>query len=207
MGGGGIDATIVPAHNRAKAAALRRNLLHLAWRIVQATTWRGMRFAVTMETKIISQHKQRIKFTTLLSVFMVGIVFLTIVAGVGTVFYMYVNGRPITWFEGLATIAVGLFLGGLNGICFARFIRRMLPVRKVVLFEDDRIEIVTWRDKTFTAKLPDNIKHIAVIGNDFSVTVQIENRCFIVDGEQFSDKDGINQYFRHFVERCQAKSD
>ena len=156
---------------------------------------------------MISQYKQRIRPSTIAAVIFVGVVFLAVLTLVGSVVYMYVNGQTITWFEGLATLAVGLFLGGLNGICFARFIRRMLSVRKVLLFEGDRIEIVTWRDKTFTAKLPDNIKHILVNGTDFSVTFQIENRYFVVDSEQFSDKDGINKFFRDFVERCQTKSD
>jgi hypothetical protein len=158
-----------------------------------------------MENKLLSEHKRKLKFPTLAAVIFIGVASLGAVAMAGAVFFLYLNGQTITWFEGLSTIGVGLLLGGFNAICIARFMRRMLPVRKVLLFENDQIEIVSWRDKKITAKLPDNIKHIAVIGADFSVTFKIEKRYFVVSSEDFSDKDGINTYFRNFVERCSVK--
>ena len=142
---------------------------------------------------------------TIIPAVLIGMLFPVYVAGAGIGLYPSFTGQRMTWFERVFLVGVGSVFGVLTGIFIARFVRRMLSVRKVLLFENDRIEIVTWRDKTFTAKLPDNIKHIAVIGSDFSVTFQIENRYFIVDSEQFSDKDGINEFFRHFVERCQIQ--
>jgi hypothetical protein len=153
----------------------------------------------------ISEHKRKLKFTTIAAAIFVGVVCLAAMALAGAVFYLYLNGQAMTWFQGIATIGVFGLLGGLNGICIARFIRRMLSIKRVLLCEDDQIEIVTWRDKIFTAKLPDHIKRILVIGTDFSVTFKIENRYFVVSSEDFSDKDGLNEFFRRFVERCQTQ--
>ncbi len=135
-----------------------------------------------------------------------GVVFLAVAAMVGAATYFYATGKGITLSQWLVVMALGLFLGGGNGICFIRFFRRMLSVREIRLFENDTIEIVTWRGKKFMARLPENIKHVLVIGSNFSVTFQIEDRWFVVDSEQLSDRDRINDFFRRFMERCPAKT-
>jgi len=82
--------------------------------------------------------------------------------------------------------------------------RRMLSVRRVLLFEDDRIGVVTWRGKIFTAKLPDNIEYVVRTGTDLTVALQIENRHFLVDSEQFLEKDRINEFLLPYY-HTQAK--
>jgi hypothetical protein len=158
-----------------------------------------------MENKPISEHKQKLRFSTIIPVLVVCLMLLTFVSGIGCAFYMYVSGQKITWSDGIIVICGGGIIAIVCGIVVARYLRRMLSVRKVLLFEDDRIGIVTWRNKIITAKLPDNIKHILVIGTDFSVTFKVENRHFVVSSEEFFNKDGINEFFRRFVERCQTQ--
>ena len=154
---------------------------------------------------MISQHKQQIKFSTSAVVVLVGVVFLAVAAMLGAATYCFATGKGITLSQWLAAMALGLFLGGGNGICFVRFFRRMLSVREVRLFENDTIEIVTWRGRKFMARLPENIKHLLVIGTNYSVTIQVEDRWFVIDSEQFSDRERINDFFRRFVERDSTK--
>ena len=160
---------------------------------------------IAMETKIISQHKQQIRFSTVAAVVFMGVVFLAVVAMVGATTYFFAIGEEITLSQWLVAMALGLFLGGGNGICFVRVFRRMFSVREIQLFENDTIEIVTWRGKKFMARLPENIKHMLVIGTNYSVTFQVEDRHFVVSSEEFCNKDGINEFFRRFVERCRAQ--
>lgn len=154
---------------------------------------------------VVSQHKQQIRFSTLGVVVFIGLAFLASVLMVGAATYFFATGQSFTLFQWVVTMAVGLVLGGFNGIFLVRFFRRMFSVKEVRLFENDTIEIVTWRDRQFTARLPENIKGIVVIGNNFSVTFQVEDRWFIVDSEQLSDRDSINDFFRRFVERCPTR--
>jgi hypothetical protein len=169
----------------------------------KSKSWKDFKVDM-MENKPLSEHIQKLRFSTVIPVLVVCLMLLTFISGIGCAFYMYVNGQKITWSDGILVICGGGIIAIVCGIAIARYLRRMLSVRKVLLFENDRIEIVTWRNKIFTAKLPDNIKHILVSGANFSVTFKIENRYFIVDSEQFFDKDGINEFFRRFVERCQT---
>jgi hypothetical protein len=137
---------------------------------------------------------------------MVVMVCLASLAGIGGAFYMYITGQIITWFDVVILICGGS-ISVIGWIMIGRFIRRMLPVRRVLLFEDDGIGVVTWRNKLLTAKLPDNIKHMLTIGTDFTVTLQIENRYFVVSSEEFSDKDGINEFWRRFLGRYQTQAE
>jgi hypothetical protein len=157
------------------------------------------------EARMISQHKQQIRFSTVAAVVFMGVVSLAVVAMVGATTYFFAIGKEITLSQWLVAMALGLFLGGGTGICFVRVFRRMFSVREIRLFENDTIEIVTWRGKIFMARLPENIKHMLVIGTNYSVTFQVEDRWFVVDSEQFSDRERINDFFRRFVERCSTK--
>lgn len=154
-----------------------------------------------MNATMISEHERRIQFSTLGAVVFVGAAFLGFVFMVGAATYFFATGQAFTLSQWLVTMAVGLILGGVNGICFVRFFRRMVSVREVRLFENDTIEIVTWRGRTFMARMPENIKDIMVIGNDFSVTFEVEGRWFVVSSEELSERDCINDFFHRFVER------
>jgi hypothetical protein len=158
------------------------------------------------ETSMISQHSQQIRFSTVAAVVFVGVVFLAVLFMFGVATYFFATGQEITLSQWLIALALELFLGGASGICFVRFFRRMLSVREIRLFEDNSIEIVTRRGRKFTARLPENIKHMPVIGTNFSVTLQIGDRWFVVDSEQLSDRDLINDFFRRFMERCPTKT-
>ena len=140
----------------------------------------------------------------MMAVLVVGLLFSIYVAFIGMYFYMSITGKSMTWLDALL-IPVGVFFAGFTGIMIVRFIRRMLSVRRVLLFENDRIGVVTWRDELLTAKLPDQVKHMLIIGTDLTVTLQIESRYFVVDSDQFSDKDGLNDFLRRFLERYRAR--
>ena len=138
---------------------------------------------------------------------MLNLITLTCVAGIGSAFNMYRTGQitgRITWWDGVVTICGGGGLALVCGFVVARFMRRMLSVRRVLLFEDDRIGVVTWRGKIFTAKLPDNIEYVVRTGTDLTVALQIENRHFLVDSEQFLEKDRINEFLLPYY-HTQAK--
>jgi len=152
---------------------------------------------------MISEHTRKARLAIIGPMFLFCLMFLTGPVGVGDLVYLFGTGQKITGWDAAIVIIGGCLMSFLGGIFIARFIRRMLPVRKVLLYADDSIGVVSWRSKIFTAKLPDNIKHISVIGTDFSVTLQIGKRFFVVSSDEFSDKEGINQFWRRFVERCQ----
>ncbi|MGA2243236.1 MAG: hypothetical protein ABSH11_14520 [Verrucomicrobiota bacterium] len=160
-----------------------------------------------MENKPLSEHKWKLKFTTIIPVILISLLLLTFIAGIGTAFYLYRTGQKITWSDGIIVFCGGAIIAVFCGIMVARYLRRMLSVRRVLLFEDDRIGVVTWRGKLFVAKLPDNIEHMLIIGTDLTVTLKIENRHFIVSSEEFSDKDGINEYLRRFLQRYQTQAE
>jgi hypothetical protein len=160
----------------------------------------------TMEAKLISEHNRKMRFKTIIPLIMVGMLCLTSLAGIGGAFYMYVTGQIITWFDVVILICFES-ISVIFWIMIARFIRRMFSVRRVLLFEDDGIGVVTWRNKLLTAKLPDNIKHMLIIGNDLTVTLQVENRYFVVSSEEFSNKDGINEFLRRILQRYQTQAE
>lgn len=159
-----------------------------------------------MQSKITSEHTRIIRFKTIIPIIVISILFATCLLGVGAVFYMYAIGHKVKSSDAIFIICAGCLFAFLLGFMLARFIRRMLSVRKIILFEDDKIGVLTLRNNLYTAKLPDNIKHMLTIGTDFTVTLQIKSRYFVVDSEQFSDKDSINEFWRRFVDRYKAKN-
>lgn len=148
-----------------------------------------------------SEHRARLHFQTIISILVIVLLFLTSLAGIVSVVYARLTGRGLAGSDFLLALTGGVIIATFCSFALTRYVSRMLPIKKVLLFEDDRVEIVTRRNKTFVAKLPDSIKHMQVIGTDITVTLQIGGRHFVVDSERFSDKQVVNQFWRRFLER------
>lgn len=155
---------------------------------------------------IISQHNRLMSYKTIIPIVIISLLLVTCLIGVGFVVYMLVAGHAMKLSDAIFIIAGGCLVGIFLGIMVQRFCRRLLSVRKVLLFEDDRIAVVSWRKRMFVAKLPENIIHMLFIGSELTVTLRIEGRVFIVDSDQFSNKEQINTFLQRFLDRYRVDS-
>jgi len=157
-----------------------------------------------MKTELTSEHNRKEKVTTILSIIVVGVLSLIGFTGAGSAFYMRRTGQ-VSWWHALIIGCAGIGFGLLFGAMVFKFIFRMLPVRRVLLFKGGELGIVTWRGKIFVAKLPDNIKYLVKTGNNLTAALYADNHYFVIDSEQYSDNDRITEFLRPYYPYSRKK--
>lgn len=159
--------------------------------------------AVLMTNRTQSEHKRNVRLTTWIVVVMFGSLLAVGVIGAGGAFYMSIIGQ-MTWWEGALLFGLGSAISCGYGFPVFRFIRRVLVAKAVRLLDGGRLEIITARDKSFIASLPEQVKHIVVDEDGLSVTLHVENRQFVVDSSEFTDKDRIKDFLRDALEKANS---
>jgi len=147
-----------------------------------------------------SEHKRNTPLATLMVVLAFGALLVVGVTGIVAALSMSSSGA-LKWWKSALIIGLGSVISGVFAFLLARFVRRILSVKTIRLCEGGTIEITTIKGKKFSARLPQDVKHVVVAEDGLSVTLNIRKRYFIVDSSEFTDGNRIREFLNDFLKK------
>ena len=156
--------------------------------------------ALSATNMVPSEHKRNTPLATLLVVMVFGLLLAVGVTGVIAALSISFSGA-LKWWESALIVGSGSANSGVFAFLLARFVRRILSIRIIRLCEGGTIEITTVKGKKFSARLPEDVKHVVVAEDGLSVTLNIAKRYFIVDSSEFTDGNRVKEFLNDFLKK------
>ena len=157
-------------------------------------------YALSVTSMVPSEHKRKTPLATMMVVLVFGFLLAVGVTGIIAALSMSFSGA-LKWWKSALIVGSGSVISGVFAFLLARVFRRILSVKTIRLCEGGTIEISTIKGKKFSARLPEDVKHIVVAEDGLSVTLKIEKRYFIVDSSEFTDGSRIQEFVNDFLKK------
>jgi hypothetical protein len=141
----------------------------------------------------MSEHKGQRRITTVIVVFLFGLLTAIGAGGTGVSVLLWATGQlgrwPAVLLLGMSSLSAGAF-----GFLLFRFMRRMFSVRCVRLLDEKRMEIISWGQRSFVVALPEDIEHVIVDDTDLTVVMRAGHRRFIISAQEFTQGDEVKRW-------------
>jgi hypothetical protein len=157
-------------------------------------------YTLAATNMVPSEHKRNTPLATLMVVMVFGLLLAVGVTGIVAALSMSFSGA-LKWWESALIVGFGSVIAGVFAFLLARFCRRILSVKTIRLCEGGTLEIITIRGKQFSARLPEDVKHVVVAEDGLSVTLNIAKRYFIVDSSEFTDGNRVKEFLNDFLKK------
>lgn len=146
-----------------------------------------------MGDNILSEHKRRLSFVTIVILLIVGTGALAGIFGVGLAVFLLVRGKVSMAF-GIYTIILGCPIGGMFGFLFYRYVTRIYSIRSVRIIDGNLLEVTTWRDKSFIVKPLDNVTYMFDDNGMVIAVCRIGKHYITICGSDFTDRSTLNEF-------------